>query len=84
MRLENITDEREIGWDKVDYERHKIDVDDRFEYFRGKARKKMSTKSCDDEIFREMYDDFGAGWSSESDVSWISFPPQNKKLVFNN
>jgi hypothetical protein len=83
-RLENITDDVEIDWDVVDYDRHKIEVEGRKEFYEEKAKKRVTHKSCDDEIFREIYDDFGAGWSSESDVSFISFPPQNKKIVYNN
>jgi hypothetical protein len=72
-----INDPEERRLDDIDYRRHKWEVDIRYE--RGvKAREvRKRHKSFNDEILRELYDDFDGGkWSAaSSDVSWISYPP---------
>lgn len=50
----------------------------RLEWQKSKLERKIDCKSCNDEVFREMYDDFAEWSSDESERSAISFPPNAK------
>jgi hypothetical protein len=42
---------------------------------------KHRSKSFDENVMREMYDDFGVESDFESELSWISYPPKNAFLA---
>jgi hypothetical protein len=64
MKLDNILDLEEIRLDQIDYKRHNIEVKMDIEKRLNAKKKKVLYKSFDDQILRELYDDFGNGFSS--------------------
>jgi hypothetical protein len=75
--LSFINDAEEKRLDEVDYRRHKWEVDIRYERGVKDRVVRKRHQSFNDEILRELYDDFDRDrWSAaSSDVSWISYPP---------
>lgn len=84
--MANINDIEEKRLDEIDYKRHQWEVNIRFERKKDDRKVPKTHKSFNDEVLRELYDDFGENkWSdASSDVSWISYPPLNSKLVYEN
>lgn len=63
-RLDNITCEEEKRLDAIDYRRHKQEVESRFTRNHEAKKRRLTHKSCDDEVFRELYDNFGGDLAS--------------------
>lgn len=61
--------QRDIVEFDIHYEEKKNHVDRRV-----KGKKRRRTKSFDENVMRELYDDFGAESDFSSQLSWISFP----------
>lgn len=71
-------DEEELKRDKVEYDQFYARFKAQFD---EKARAGLlvpnakAYESFDEDVLREMYDDFGVCSDFESELSWISYPP---------
>jgi hypothetical protein len=84
-QLAHIEDPEEKRLDKIDHARHLEDTKCKLE----QAKKKKDTrkhrhKSFDDELLREMYDDFRDRDHDSSGSECYSFPPRNLHDILTN
>lgn len=80
--MNKVTEKDEERLDEIDRKRHFEEVDKIFKKKQKAEKWAITHRSFDDEVLRELHDDMtGNSVLEEDNISWISYPPQNKRLV---